>query len=82
LYRTFTNWLSYRDRTVPDARVAIYPFKRVFQVNGTSTAVQSGLSQFCDLPTPGRPERERWYINIGAVDRDNFRVAAMMRDAS
>ncbi len=81
LYRTFTNWLTYRDRTVPDARVAIYPFKRVFQVNGTSTDVQSGLSQFCDLPTPNAPERECWYINMGAVGRDNFTVEAMVRDA-
>lgn len=81
LYHIFTNWLTYRDRTVPDARIAIYPFKRVFQVNGTSTDVQSGLSQFCDLPTPNAPEKECWYINMGAVSLPNFTVDAMVRDA-
>jgi len=81
LYHAFTNWLTYRDRTVPEARIAIYPFKRVFQVNGTSTDVQSGLSQFCDLPTPNAPEKECWYINMGAVHLPDFSVDAMVRDA-
>ena len=53
----FCNWLTYRDRPVPDAKVAIYPFKRVFQVNGTSTNVQNGMSSFCDLPTPALRRR-------------------------
>ena len=29
-----TNWLTYRDRPVPHAKIAICPFKRLFQVNG------------------------------------------------
>ena len=77
----FCNWLTYRDRPVPDAKVAIYPFKRVFQVNGTSTNVQSGLSSFCDLPTPGAPERECWYINMGAVTAHDFTPDAMVKMA-
>jgi hypothetical protein len=66
---------------VPDAKVAIYPFKRVFQVNGTSTNIQTGLSSFCDLPTPGAPEKECWYINMGAVDRQMFTVEAMVANS-
>ena len=77
----FCNWLTYRDRPVPDARIAIYPFKRVFQVNGTSTNVQNGMSSFCDLPTPNAPERECWYINMGAVGKTDFTVDAMVRSA-
>jgi hypothetical protein len=78
----FTNWLTYRDRPVPDARIAIYPFKRVFQVNGTSTNVQTGLSSFCDLPTPNAPEHECWYINMGAVSRDDVTPAAMVKNSA
>jgi hypothetical protein len=77
----FCNWLTYRDRPVPDAKVAIYPFKRVFQVNGTSTNVQNGMSSFCDLPTPNAPERECWYINMGAVGKSDFTVDTMVRSA-
>ena len=36
-------WLATRDRPVPDAKVAIYPFKRSFVVGAVSTDVQSGL---------------------------------------
>jgi hypothetical protein len=32
----FCNWRSYRDPSAPDAKLAIYPFKRVFQVIGES----------------------------------------------
>jgi hypothetical protein len=78
----FTNWLTYRDRPVPDARIAIYPFKRLFQVNGTSTNVQSGLSSFCDLPTPNAPEHECWYINMGAVGRDDFTQLSMVQNSA
>ena len=77
----FCNWLTYRDRPVPDAKVAIYPFKRVFQVNGTSTNIQNGMSSFCDLPTPGAPERECWYINMGAVDKSDFTTDSIVNAA-
>jgi uncharacterized protein DUF1329 len=76
----FTNWLTYRDRPVPDAKIAIYPFKRLFQVNGTSTNVQTGLSSFCDLPTPNATERECWYINMGSVNRADFTTGAMVEN--
>ena len=48
----FTNWLTYRDRPVPDAKIATCPFKRLFKSTATSTNVQTGLSSFCDPPTP------------------------------
>ncbi|MFZ0659075.1 MAG: DUF1329 domain-containing protein [Candidatus Binataceae bacterium] len=82
LMLNFTNWLTYRDRPVPDARIAIYPFKRVFQVNGTSTNIQTGLSSFCDLPTPNAPEHECWYINMGAVSRDDVTPDAMVKNTA
>ena len=41
LFRNHIYWLAYRDRPVPDAKVAIYPFKREFVVGAVSTDVQS-----------------------------------------
>jgi len=82
LFRSHIYWLATRDRPVPDARVAIYPFKRSFVVGAVSTDVQSGLATMCYLPGIETPERECWYINMGAVDRDFFTTEAMFRAAS
>ena len=81
LWQNHIYWLTYRDRPVPDARVAIYPFKREFVVGAASTDVQSGLSTMCYLPGKDTPERECWYINMGAVGRDFFTTEAMVRAA-
>ncbi len=81
LWQNHIYWLTCRDRPVPDARVAIYPFKREFVVGASSTDVQSGLSTMCYLPGQNTPEHECWYINMGAVDRDFFTTASMVRAA-
>ncbi|MGA6972669.1 MAG: DUF1329 domain-containing protein [Candidatus Binatus sp.] len=82
LFRSHIYWLATRDRPVPDARIAIYPFKRSFVVGAVSTNVQSGLSTVCYLPGRESPERECWYINMGAVDKSFFSTDAMVRAAS
>jgi len=82
LWRTHIYWLAYRDRPVPDARVAIYPFKREFVVGAASVDVQGNFSTMCYLPGQHTPERECWYINMGAVDRSFFTTDAMFRAAS
>jgi hypothetical protein len=74
-------WTTYRDRPVPDARVAIYPFKREFEVGAVSTDVQSGFATMCYLPGLQTPERECWYINMGAVDKSFFTTDAMVKAA-
>ncbi len=74
-------WMTYRDRPVPDARVAIYPFKREFEVGAVSTDVQSGFATMCYLPGLSTPERECWYINMGAVDKNFFTTIAMVKAA-
>ncbi len=81
LFRSHIYWLATRDRPVPDAKVAIYPFKRSFVVGAVSTDVQSGLATMCYLPGIETPERECWYINMGAVDEDFFTTEAMFRAA-
>ena len=82
LFRSHIYWLATRDRPVPDAKVAIYPFKRSFIVGSVSTDVQSGLATMCYLPGMETPERECWYINMGAVDKASFTTDAMVRAAS
>jgi hypothetical protein len=82
LFRSHIYWLATRDRPVPDAHIAIYPFKRSFVVGAVSTDVQSGLATMCYLPGRETPERECWYINMGAVDKSFFSTDAMVRAAS
>jgi Protein of unknown function (DUF1329) len=79
LWKTQIYWLTFRDRPVPDAKVAVYPFKREFVLAASSIDVQSGISTTCYLPGPDSPERECWYINMGAVDRDFFTTEALAR---
>ena len=81
LWRTHVYWLAYRDRPVPDAKVAIYPFKREFVVGAASVDTQGGLSTMCYLPGQNTPERECWYINMGAVDKNFCTVQAMTQAA-
>ena len=81
LWRNHIYWLAYRDRPVPDARVAIYPFKREFVVGAASIDVESAYASMCYLPGQHTPERECWYINMGAVDKQFFTTDAMVRSA-
>ncbi len=77
LWQNHIYWLTYRDRPVPDARVAIYPFKRGFVVGAAATDEQTGMAAMCYLPGHDTPEKECWYINMGEVGRDFFTPQAM-----
>jgi hypothetical protein len=79
LWKTQIYLSTYRDRPVPDAKVAIYPYKREFVIAASSVDVQSGVVTTCYLPGPNTPERECWYINMGAVDKDFFTTESMAR---
>lgn len=54
LFRTHIYNTTNRDRPVPDARVAIYPFKRALVVGAVSTDVQTGQATMCYLPGGNR----------------------------
>ncbi len=41
LFINYTSYLKYADRVTPASRVAIYPFKRLFQTGSSSCDVQS-----------------------------------------
>jgi len=81
LWRTHVYWLTYRDRPVPDAKVAIYPFKREFVIGAASVDTQGGLATMCYLPGQHTPEKECWYINMGAVDKEFCTTKAMVAAA-
>jgi hypothetical protein len=66
---------------VPDARVAIYPFRREFVVGAAAIDVQGNFSTMCYLPGQHTPERECWYINMGAIDKDFCTVKSMVAAA-
>lgn len=68
LFKSFANWLAYRDRPVPDARVAIYPLKRLFEVPETTTDVQSRLAETRFLPLPDAKEKELG-ISTGSIQQ-------------
>jgi Protein of unknown function (DUF1329) len=71
--------LTYRDRPVPDARVAVYPYKREFVLAASSIDTQTGIVTTCYLPGPDTPERECWYINMGAVDKGFFSTESLIK---
>jgi len=81
LAKNFTNWLAYRDRPVPDARVAIYPYKRLFEAAEAITDVKAGLSEVYYRPSRQTQEKETWYINMGTVNKGTFTVQAMVKAA-
>jgi len=81
LYQVQLFWLAYRDRPVSDARVAIYPFKRSFVVAADRIDVQSGFTDVCYLPGKDTPERECWYINMGAINKEFCTTQAMVQAA-
>ena len=79
LWKTQIYLGTYRDRPVPDAKIAVYPFKREFATAASSIDVQSGVTTTCYLPGPDTEEKECWYINMGAVGRDFFTTEAMVK---
>ncbi len=80
LWKTIATFNTYRNRPVPDARVAIYPYKRIFQLAMVDYDLQGGASSV--MYTPGRhsPERECWYIDMGLVDKSFF-TPLMLKNA-
>ena len=68
LWKTLATFNTYRDLPVPDARVAIYPYKRMFQLGLADEDIEQNASSVIYMPAPTAPERECWYIDMGVVD--------------
>jgi hypothetical protein len=71
LWKTVATFNAYRDRPIPDARVAIWPFKRMFQTALVDEDVTNGFSTVALSPGFETDEHESWYINMGLAT-DNF----------
>jgi Protein of unknown function (DUF1329) len=77
LWKTIANFHAYSDRSTPDANISIWPFKRIFQTAMVEENVTDGFSTV--VYTPGLNSRNGLYVNMGAVDRDFFTPAQMVR---
>ncbi|HVA80701.1 MAG TPA: DUF1329 domain-containing protein [Candidatus Binataceae bacterium] len=72
LWKTLATFNTYRDRPVPDARIAIYPYKRMFQLALVDYDLTSSNSSVVFMPGPAAPDRECWYIDMGVVTNAFF----------
>jgi hypothetical protein len=80
LWKTLATFNTYRDRPVPDASVAIYPYKRMFQLGLVDEDLQTGVSSVVYMPGPTAPDHECWYIDMGTVDSSFMAPQALERD--
>ncbi len=77
LWKTLVLYNTFRDRPVPDAQVAIYPYKRIFQLGLVDGNIQDRASTVVFMPGRHSPEKECWYIDMGVVDPGFFNPNAM-----
>jgi hypothetical protein len=77
LWKTVVAFNTYRDRPIPDAKVAIYPYKRIFQLGLVDEDLNTHLSSVAYMPGPSALDRECWYIDMGAVTNAFFTPNAM-----
>ena len=69
LWKTIAAFNTYADRPVADAKVAIYPFKRMFQTALVDEDIQDGFSSVVYMPGHESEDYESWYINMGIVTK-------------
>jgi len=81
LWKTIASFNAYRDRPVPDAKVAIYPYKRMFQVAWVDEDVNSGFSTVMYMPGNESQDRDCWYINMGIVTKSFLTPQGMLSNA-
>jgi Protein of unknown function (DUF1329) len=78
LWKTIATFHAYSDRATPEARVAIFPFKRMFETALVDEDVTSGFSTV--VYSPGHEtSNDTVYINMGAVDRTFFTPEKMVQ---
>jgi hypothetical protein len=72
LWKTLVNYIAYSDRSQPDSRVAVYPYRRFFPVAMVDKDLLNGYDSVAFMPSPTSQERDSWYVNMGAVDNSFF----------
>jgi hypothetical protein len=81
LWKTVATFNAYRDRPIPSARAAIWPFKRMFQTALVDEDVVTGFSTVVLSPGVETDEHESWYINMGLATENFFNPATMSNAA-
>src|SRR5260370_23772865 len=82
LWKTLVIFNAYRDRSLPGAQQAVYPFKRIFETALVDEDVQSGFSTVSFMPGYEHDEREGWFIDTGAVSQSVMAAMAARAAAS
>jgi hypothetical protein len=78
LWKTLVAFHAYRDRAVPNAKVAIWPFKRMFETALVDEDLTSGFSTV--VYSPGHSGNDdSLFENMGAVDRTFFTPEKMVQ---
>ena len=78
LWKTLATFHAYQDRPGPNARVAIWPFKRMFQTAMVDEDVTDGFSTV--IYTPGHENHDdSLFINMGATDRNFYTPERMVQ---
>jgi hypothetical protein len=72
LWKSLVNFITDEDRAAPGARVAIYPYRRFFQIGMVDTDLNSGYTTVASMPGSSAVSADSWYINMGAVDNAFF----------
>jgi hypothetical protein len=76
--KTLVTFNAYRDRPIANARVAIWPFKRIFQTAMVDEDLSDGFSTV--VYSPGHEAHDDGvYINMGAIDRAFFTPEKMVQ---
>jgi hypothetical protein len=69
LWKTIATFNTYADCPVRDAKVALYPFKRMFQTALVDEDIQNGFSSRVYTPGHESEDHESWYVNMGLVTK-------------
>ena len=76
-WKTIATFNAYRDRPVPNPRIAIWPFKRSFQTALVDENVQDGVSTVVYSAGREGEDRESWYINMGVISNASLHPQAL-----
>jgi hypothetical protein len=78
LYKTLVTFHAYRDRPGENARVAVWPYKRIFETALVDEDLTSGFSTV--VYSPGHSGNDdSLLVNMGAVDRVFFTPEKMVQ---
>jgi uncharacterized protein DUF1329 len=78
LWKTLAIFNAYRDRGMPTAREAVYPFNRMIQTAIVDEDIRTGFSTVSYLPGKESEEREGWYIDPGAAPQSSSATSAIV----